>query len=88
MEGISTVPRYAPFYTNLCDIYVGLKQYEEAVALYGEALELIPDNAFVYYWRGYAYLQLNNHDQAIADLQKCIELAPDTDLARQAQLLM
>ena len=88
LEGISTVPRYAPFYTNLCDIYVGLKQYEEAVALYGEALELIPDNAFVYYWRGYAYLQLNNHDQAIADLQKCIELAPDTDLARQAQLLM
>lgn len=88
VEGINAVPSYAPFYIRLGNIYVGQEQYEKAVALYGEALKFIPDNAFIYYWRGYTYLQLNNHDQAITDFQKCIELAPGTDLARYAQLLM
>ena len=87
VEGINAVPSYTRFYSHLSDIYVGLKQYENAVAIYGEALKFIPDNAFVYYFRGLAHQQLNNYGQAIADFQKCIELAPDSDLGRHAQLL-
>jgi spermidine synthase len=86
VEGIDAVPSYAPFYAELADIYQELKQYEEAIEVYGEGLKLVPDNAFAYYWRGFVHLQLNNYDEAVADLQKCIELAPNTDLARHAQL--
>ena len=88
MEGINAVPSHAQFYIELGNIYIGLKQYEQAVELHGGAMNLIPGNAFVYYFRGVAYLQLNDEEQAIADLRKCIELAPDSDIARRAQLLL
>lgn len=52
-------------------------RFEEAVALYTEAIELDPDLVDAYVNRSQAYLELGRFDEALADANKAIQLEPE-----------
>jgi len=54
-----------------------LKQYEKAIADYNKVIELAPNYANAYNYRGLAYYLLEQYEKAIADYNKAIELAPN-----------
>lgn len=60
---------------------------KEAIACFTQAVTLDPSHASSYYERALAYLQLQMPTESKADLQRAIELAPDSpqaDTARRA----
>ena len=50
--------------------------FQEAISLYNEAIQIKPDLSWAYNNRGVAYNDLGNYQQAIADCNKAIELDP------------
>src|SRR5262249_30059012 len=57
------------------------RDYDRAIADYGEAIRLIPANAHAFLGRGNAYASKGDHDRAIADYSEAIRLAPKYALA-------
>ena len=53
-----------------------LKQYNEAIKDYNQAIELDPKHANAYYNRGIAKALLKQYDEAIKDYNQAIELNP------------
>lgn len=53
--------------------FYGRGDYNGAIKLHTEAIELNPDNALAYYGRAYAYDDLKNYQQAIEDCTKAIQ---------------
>lgn len=51
--------------------------YEEALALYNQALELDSELATVYNNRGLVYVDLTEHEQALADFNQALALDPN-----------
>jgi tetratricopeptide (TPR) repeat protein len=58
------------------DAYQAARQYEKAVAAYGELLKADPGSAEAYYQRGLLYAQLGRHGEAAADFSRAIEPDP------------
>lgn len=56
---------------------VMVEQWQEAVDLLTAALELHPDFAYAYYYRGLAAAKLGKKDLLIADLERFLKLAPN-----------
>jgi len=52
------------------------EQYEEALPLFNQAIELDAEYADAYFNRGMTHVELKNDAQAIDDLQKAMELDP------------
>jgi small glutamine-rich tetratricopeptide repeat-containing protein alpha len=53
------------------------KNYAGAIEEYTKALELDPMNTVLYSNRAAAFSQNNQHEKAVADSQKAIELDPE-----------
>jgi tetratricopeptide (TPR) repeat protein len=51
-------------------------QYREAVALYGRALNLDPENPYIHNLRGYSLFKLKEFDDAIAAQKRAVEVDP------------
>jgi tetratricopeptide (TPR) repeat protein len=51
-------------------------QYDRAIAIFDEALEINPRYALAYNFRGIAYDEKGQYDKAISDYNKAIELNP------------
>ncbi|MGD8320831.1 MAG: tetratricopeptide repeat protein [Gemmatimonadota bacterium] len=51
-----------------------LGRYRDAIAIYGRALALHPDDARIYRHRGHRYITVRELDHAIADLRRAAEL--------------
>lgn len=45
-----------------------VRQYREAIATFSRGIEIAPDNAVLYRWRGHRYLSTRDFDRARADL--------------------
>jgi len=54
-------------------------QYDQAIALFSEAIEINPRNADAYHNRGLAYALKGQLEKATSDLNKAIELDPRYD---------
>lgn len=54
--------------------YLFSHRYEDAIREFGAARELDP-SAVSHYWRGIAYSRNRDHERAIADLEKAVELS-------------
>jgi tetratricopeptide (TPR) repeat protein len=59
------------------NVYYHKGDYNRAIADYGQAIQLKPDNAAAYYNRGVAYYHKSDTDRAIADFDQAIQLKPD-----------
>lgn len=64
-------------YMNLGIVLYNKKKPAEAEVAFGRALAMKPDLADAYYYRGLARLQQNHKQEAKADFQKYLEIAPD-----------
>jgi tetratricopeptide (TPR) repeat protein len=52
----------------------GIRRYREAIATFTRGLEIAPDSAVLYRWRGHRYLSLRDFDRARADLERGLAL--------------
>ena len=59
-----------------------LSRYEDAIIDYSKAIELDPHNAFLFFWRGFAFEVMQEYQQANRDLLISLKLDPDFSLAK------
>jgi tetratricopeptide (TPR) repeat protein len=70
---------------NIAALFLNQGKPEEAIAYLSRAIALDPTYLDGYFQRGLAYLQLGRTAEARADLQKVIELGPDSPQAQTAK---
>jgi tetratricopeptide (TPR) repeat protein len=61
--------------------YLNQDDYDAALKEFDEIIQLNPDNASAYAYRGRVYQRQGNYDQAIADCDKAISLNPNEPMA-------
>lgn len=71
--------------TNIGIVLMNKKQPASARAYFAKVIESNPKDADGYYYRGLASLQMGKAKEAKPDLEKVIELAPDSDQAKEAK---
>jgi len=71
--------------TNIGIVLMNKKQPAAARDYFTRVIEASPKDADGYYYRGLATIQAGKAKEAKADLQKVIELAPDSDQAKEAK---
>lgn len=74
-----------PMYNQLGIIYLRLERYKQAEMAFKDALKINPDFVNAHYGLARAYLQQNKQAGALEELQKIIELAPDSKEAQSAR---
>ena len=83
---VSLTPVLSEPPAGIADLQRGLEnlqkgRYEQAVADFTRALELLPGTAEAYSGRGWALEKLKRYDQALADYSKLIEINPRSPAA-------
>jgi tetratricopeptide (TPR) repeat protein len=71
-------PRNVDLIIQLGVAQSGVRQFREAIATFSRGLEIAPNNALLYRWRGHRYLSVRELDRALADLTRGLQL--DTTL--------
>jgi len=74
-----------PLYAELGNTYLQLKRYKPAEIVLKDALKIDPNFINAHYGLAGAYLNQNKIEEALVELQKVIELAPDSQEANYAQ---
>ena len=77
-----------PIYNQLGTVYSRLKKYKQAEMAFKNALEIDPNFVNSHYGLASVYLQQNRSEEALQELQKVIELAPDSQRAKNARELI
>ena len=77
-----------PMYNQLGAIYLRLKNYQQAEMAFKNALEIDFDFVNSHYGLASVYLKQNRLEEALQELQKVIELAPDGQRAKNARELI
>ncbi|MCK4240101.1 MAG: tetratricopeptide repeat protein, partial [Candidatus Atribacteria bacterium] len=77
-----------PLYVDLGKLYLQARRYKLAETTFGNALKITPDFVNAHYGLAVAYLQQNKQTEALEELQKVIELSPDSQEAKYAQDIM
>ncbi len=58
-----------------------LNRYWESIADYSKAIELDPENSYLYFGRGMSYEYLNQNEEALKNFKMSLTLDPDFSLA-------
>jgi len=74
-----------PLYSELGNTYLQLKRYKPAEIAFKNAIKINPDFINAHYGLAGAYLNQNKLEEALVELQKVIELAPDSQEAQYAR---
>ncbi|HEY8561915.1 MAG TPA: tetratricopeptide repeat protein [Pyrinomonadaceae bacterium] len=61
-------------YQDRAEAHVHLNNFEAAIDDFSKAIEIDPNNDFLYSSRGQIYLELNDYERALADLNKALEI--------------
>ena len=77
-----------PLYNQLGSIYFRQKNYKQAEIAFKNALKIDLNFVNSHYGLASVYLQQNRSEEALQELQKVIELAPDSQLAKNAKKLI
>jgi len=77
-----------PLYAELGNTYLKLKKYKPAEIVLKDALKIDPDFINAHYGLAGVYLNQNKIEEALVELEKVIELAPDSLEAKSAQNIM
>jgi O-antigen ligase/tetratricopeptide (TPR) repeat protein len=75
-----------PLYSELGNVYLQLERYKPAEIAFENALKINPDFVNAHYGLAGAYLKQNLSNEALIELQKVIELAPDSQEANYAKI--
>jgi O-antigen ligase/Tfp pilus assembly protein PilF len=75
-----------PLYSELGNVYLQLERYKPAEIAFKNALKINPDFINAHYSLARAYLKQNLSNEALIELQKVIELAPDSREANYAKI--
>jgi tetratricopeptide (TPR) repeat protein len=79
-------PSYEYAYSNRGFAYSRLGEYDLAFQGFGRAVEINPDNAWIYYYCGLTYIDLGQNAEAMADLKLSMTLdRPSLNEQRQAE---
>lgn len=70
---------------NIGIVLMNKKQPAAAVEYFTKAIAIAPNSADGYYYRGLATIQMGKAKQAKSDLEKVVQLAPESDLAKDAK---
>jgi Tfp pilus assembly protein PilF len=73
-------------YSELGNTYLQLERYKPAEIVFKNALKINPDFVNAHYGLAGAYLKQNLSNEALIELQKVIELAPDSQEANYAKI--
>ena len=74
-----------PLYAELGNVYITQKRYKPAEIVLKDALKIDPNFINAHYGLAGAYLNQNKIEEALVELEKVIELAPDSQEAKYAQ---
>ena len=74
-----------PLYTDLGNNYMRVERYKPAEIAFKNALKIDPKYVNAHYGLAGAYLRQNKLDEAQEELQKVVELAPDSEEANYAR---
>lgn len=77
-----------PLYAELGNVYLQLKRYKPAEIVLKDALKIDPNFINAHYGLAGAYLNQNKVEEALVELQKVIELAPESQEANYAKNIM
>jgi len=84
-SNMSNIPSEAEEYANLGMEAYADGNYNEALSYLNQSVQLDPNNAYAYYYRGMTYQSLGETERAIADFQKCLTLNPDADTRQEVE---
>jgi Tfp pilus assembly protein PilF len=84
-EALARNRLYTPARVYLGDTYLALQKPELALKEYQEAVRLDPNYIPAHFQLGVVRMNQGEHLQAISAFRRVVELAPDSDLGRQAQ---
>src|SRR5258705_3751409 len=68
--GLAAEPRNVDKIIALGVAQSGVRQYREAIATFTRGIDIAPNNALLYRWRGHRYLSTRQFDKAMDDLQR------------------
>ena len=74
-----------PLYTDLGNNYIRVGRYRPAEIAFKKAIKINPKYVNAHYGLAGAYLRQNKIEEALVELEKVIELAPDSQEAQYAQ---
>jgi len=77
-----------PLYSEIGNVYLQLKRYKPAEIAFKNAIGINQDFVNAHYGLAGAYLNQNKTEEALVELQKVIELAPDSKEANYARRTM
>ena len=80
--------RFAAAYVGRGEVYYALGEFDKAIIEYEQALDLAPTSPTVHYNLALTNLKKRNKDLAISHFESVINLAPDSDLSRQAKAFL
>ena len=63
-------------YMGRAQAFIRVKEYEQAIQDYTEAISLNPEDSRIYYNRGNCFLEMKEEQAAFADFNKAIEIDP------------
>ena len=61
---------------------ISLSRYRDAIVDYDKAIKIDPQNAYLFFWRGFAFESMKEYRKAIEDLSISLRLDPDFFLAK------
>lgn len=73
-EALEIAPEHSAAQRGLAETLIMLEREREAIALYDELIARVPDNAGYYANRGIARDRLGEHEQALADYERALQL--------------
>lgn len=75
-RALAADPRNVSLIVQLGLAQSGARQFREAIATFSRGLEIAPEEAVLYRWRGHRYLSLRQWDRAMDDLLRGSRLDP------------
>jgi tetratricopeptide (TPR) repeat protein len=73
-QALAADPRNVDRIIELGVAQSGARRFREAIRTFTRGLELAPDDARLYRWRGHRYLSVRETDRALADLERAARL--------------
>ena len=80
--------RFPAAYVGRGEVYYALGEFDKAIIEYNQALDLAPTSSIVHYNLALSNLKLRNKDLAITHFESVINLAPNSELSRQAKAFL